>query len=204
MKSIIPDNISILAFDLDGTLYDEYDFVKQAFYPVSRILALATASDENVVYVNLCRSWLLYGSSANIFQMVFEEESKTRMSKELLDKCIMEYRNAEFDVSLSERTTDFLNMVDNYPAYIISDGNSELQRKKIRILGLDKWFHEENIIVSGDYGKQYYKPAPYLGDLIKKKAVTDKILYFGDRDIDRMFAENAGFVFQQVKNMICI
>ena len=204
MRSIISDSIEALAFDLDGTLYDEYDFVRQAYRAVSQKMSLETDMDEKKIYEDLCRFWLEHGSSANVFQMAYDQQSDQPMPDQLLKSCVEEFRNADFELILSQRVSDFLDMVKDYPKVIITDGNSELQRKKYRSLGLDRWFKDDCIFVSGDFDKKHYKPDPYMGDLAKHELHTDKILYFGDREIDRKFAENAGFDFVMVKNMTVV
>ena len=204
MRSIISDSIEALAFDLDGTLYDEYDFVRQAYRAVSQKMSLETDMDEKKIYEDLCRFWLEHGSSANVFQMAYDQQSDQPMPDQLLKSCVEEFRNADFELILSQRVSDFLDMVKDYPKVIITDGNSELQRKKYRSLGLDRWFKDDCIFVSGDYDKKHYKPDPYMGELAKQELHTDKILYFGDREIDRKFAENAGLDFVMVKNMTVV
>ena len=202
MKSFISDGYEALAFDLDGTLYDEYDFIKQAYLPVSE--TMASKQDREKMYEMLCRLWLIHGSSANIFQMAYENLYDRSMDKRLLSDCIDSFRKTDINLKLSDRTSGILDLCKDVPKVIITDGNSQLQRKKIKALGLDRWFREEDIFVSGDYGKDAYKPNPYMGDLVKKRLKTDKILYFGDRKIDEEFAENAGFAFRMVKNMIIV
>ena len=202
MKSFISDGYEALAFDLDGTLYDEYDFIKQAYLPVSE--TMASKQDQEKMYEMLCQLWLIHGSSANIFQMAYEEFYSRPMDKQLLTDCVDSFRKAELSLQLNDRTSGILDLCKDVPKVIITDGNSQLQRKKIKALGLDRWFREEDIFVSGDYGKNAYKPNPYMGDLVKKRLKTDKILYFGDRKIDEEFADNAGFAFRMVKNMISI
>lgn len=200
MKSFISDGYEALAFDLDGTLYDEYDFIKQAYLPVSE--TMASKQDREKMYEMLCQLWLIHGSSANIFQMAYEEFYSRLMDKQLLTDCVDSFRKAELSLQLNDRTSGILDLCKDVPKVIITDGNSRLQRKKITALGLDRWFKEEDIFVSGDFGKDAYKPNPYMGDLAKRRLKTDKILYFGDRKIDEEFAKNAGFAFRMVKNMI--
>ena len=124
MKSIISDEIRALAFDLDGTLYDEYDFVRQAYRPVSKAMAEATDLKENEFYESLCRSWMEYGSSAPVFQMAFEQTAGSSMEEELLRRCVKVYRDADFGIDLTQRTIDFLNGTKDYPKLIITDGGS--------------------------------------------------------------------------------
>ena len=198
------DQIEALVFDLDGTLYDEYDFIRQAYLAVSKVMAGGSKSDENKIYESLCRLWLSHGSSAPVFQMAYEDAKGYSPDKMLLKRCVEAFRNADFEIDLSARTIDFLNLTADQPKAIITDGNSILQRKKFEKLKLDRWIDKDNVFVSGDYGKQYYKPDPYMGELAKQKIKADRFLYYGDREIDEEFAQRAGFEFIKVRNMTIV
>ena len=80
---------------------------------------------------------------------------------------------------------------------LITDGNSVLQRRKIESLGLGTWFSNNRIFISGDYGKEYQKPGTLIIGKVKEKFPLDrrKICYLGDRQIDKVFADAAGFEF---------
>ena len=198
------DHIEAMVFDLDGTLYDEYDFIRQAYHAVSKVMADGSGSDEKRIYESLCRLWLSHGSSAPIFQMAYEEVKGHSLNGSVLKNCVDAFRNAEFEINLSARTVDFLNLTEDIPKAIITDGNSILQRKKYRKLKLDRWIDEDSVFISGDYGKQHCKPDPYMGELVKQKIKADRFLYYGDREIDEEFAQRAGFEFIKVRNMTIV
>ncbi len=204
MKSIISKSVKAVAFDLDGTLYDEWEFIRQAYRSVSRAMEKEAGIDEDRLYDDMCRFWFTYGSSAGIFQMAYAKQKDCPMDDKLLKVCIDAFRNTEFELPLSQRVSDCLELMKDYPKAIITDGNSILQRRKFKALQLDRWIKEDCVFVSGDYGKEYYKPDPYMGRLAIEKLGTDRILYFGDREIDKKFAKNAGFRFRKVKNMILV
>lgn len=202
MKSIIPKNIEIIAFDMDGTLYDEFDFISQAYRAVAQEIEKTVGMCGEKIYQALCETWLEVGSSGNVFQVVCEKLALPFLTPETLERCIFRYRNCSFSLSVSIRVKTMLEMFEDYKLFIITDGDSILQRRKYDALALHRWIDEKNVIVSGDYGKEYQKPAPYMGQvLIAKVGTGDGILYFGDRRIDKEFAANSGFTFRQVKSM---
>lgn len=198
------DQTEALVFDLDGTLYDEYDFIRQAYLSVSKVMAEGSGSDEDRLYESLCRMWLQNGSSAPVFQMAYSEVTGLSLGDLLLKKCVEVFRNADFELSLSPHVIDLLEAGKDQPKAIVTDGNSSLQRKKYLKLKLDRWIDEEHIFISGDYGKKYSKPDPYMGELVKQKIRADRYLYYGDRDIDEEFARRVGFDFIRVRNMIAV
>lgn len=202
MKSIIDNNIEALVFDLDGTLYDEYKFVKQAYVPISEYLSEVYQIPQKDLYNSLCDIWKEKGSSANVFQAALDLYGDKTLNQEVIRHSVELYRTCDFKLTMDQNVIDFLNNYKHYPMAIVTDGFSELQKRKYTKLNLDKWIDKDCVFVSGDYGKQYYKPNPYMADLVKEKLNTDKIVYFGDREVDRQFAHNAGFEFVQVKNMI--
>lgn len=203
-KFSTPDTIKTIAFDLDGTLYDEFEFISQAYLGVSEIIADYLVKDRNLIYTSLCNKWLQIGSSGNVFQAVAFEIASVELPKEIITQCVLSYRLADIHLSVSRRTEWILDnlVADKRQLFIITDGDSSLQRKKYDALQLNKWIIPEHVFVSGDYGKQFQKPNPLMGELLKRSSnYAGNTLYVGDRMIDKEFAENNGFVFLHVKNM---
>lgn len=194
----------IIGFDMDGTLYDEFDFVSQAYHNVAKRLSEQICVDERIAYRDLCNEWLKYGSSANIFQKTADIYSK-EFTGSFIKELVKEYRNAGFTLTLPHRTEfilDYLNS-EGYRLFLITDGNSELQRRKIKSLGLSKWFDNDNIAISGDYGSQFQKPSPLLSRKIKiLEKNQEGVLYVGDRDVDLNFSISCRFDFIKVSNML--
>lgn len=194
--------INAIGFDMDGTLYDEFDFISQAYNTVAAFIAKQYNLKKSEVYKSLCDNWKKFGSSANIFQKTFREFS-IEPDVEMVKECINRYRTADFNLIISCEMECLLNDLksEGYKLFLVTDGNARLQRKKINELGLNRWFDEENIAISGDYGKEYQKPEAYMKDKIKILKSEDKVLYVGDRDIDKMFAENSGFKFMSIESV---
>lgn len=197
-------NPRVVGFDIDGTLYDEFDFVSQSYKNVAAVMSKLLDVDRRKVYEDLCAEWLQFGSSVNIFQNVAQKYVDL-FPEESVQACIRSYREGFFELQLTRRTEYILNYLKNerYLLFLVTDGNSELQRKKINSLGLTKWFVKENIAVSGDYGRKYQKPSPYMASRIEAlMSSSSEVVYVGDREVDRSFAHSCGFEFIQVSNMI--
>lgn len=193
--------IDIYGFDLDGTLYDEFEFVSQAYRSIAEYISMRSAKSQSVSEILLFMQsvWLEYGSSKkDLFQLSFE---KFGVKPELADikECVQRYRIGEVNLVLSERAKYILDLLkrERKSLFLVTDGDSLLQRRKIEILGLRKWFPEDSIFISGDYGKEYQKPNIAILNYIEKtiKLKEKRIAYFGDREIDKIFAEKAGFLF---------
>ena len=111
----------------------------------------------------------------------------------------------EPELKLSSRTSTILDSLkDRYKLFLVTDGNSELQRRKFVSLGLDTWFSRKNCIFTGDYGKSSYKPSVNAMEQFFLNCSPSNCLFFGDRDIDQEFSKVAGMSFARVQNMIAI
>ena len=71
---------------------------------------------------------------------------------------------------------------------------------KIKSLGIDSYIDDENIFITGDYGQSFYKPNTAIVDEMKLPR-NKEVLYFGDRDIDREFADKLNWQFINVQGM---
>lgn len=192
-----------IGFDLDGTLYDEYDFISQAYKNVGKAISNAYGLDSCLTYKTLCNEWLDKGTSEPIFQLALDKLGiNIKKNTDILHECLVAYRSSDLSLNLPERTKhilDYLTAQGKY-MFLVTDGNSELQRKKIRALGLKKWFPASRVFISGDYGKEFQKPNTAVLD--KMDLSRRNTVYIGDRDVDWQFAFNSGFDFICVKSMI--
>ena len=84
---------------------------------------------------------------------------------------------------------------------MITDGNAGLQWQKICSLGLDRIFNN-NIFFTRKFGIEYEKPSIKILKYINISSNPDQVVYVGDREVDKLFAENAGFKFLKVYNLI--
>ena len=107
------------------------------------------------------------------------------------------------DILLSARSRAILSYIkkNSYNIFLVTDGNPELQSQKICSLGLDKIFND-NIFFTSKFGSDYEKPSIKILKHINLSSTPDQVVYVGDREVDKLFAENAGFKFLKVYNLI--
>ncbi|SDM81589.1 putative hydrolase of the HAD superfamily [Fictibacillus solisalsi] len=75
---------------------------------------------------------------------------------------------------------------------IITNGEEELQKKKIKALSLDDWISTETVFISGTM--PFEKPDPQVFYLVQKQTGCKHPLYVGDTWLlDIMPAQNAGW-----------
>ena len=208
LKSLFPevkwDNVQIVGFDLDGTLYDEIEFIVQVYQPISQILAnFCDTPPEPIFKWMLCR-WLEKGSSYNyIFSEVLNNHGiHGHAIASIVSECVSVFRNYKPILKLPIRVSLILDLIkEQYKCFLVSDGTVSLQLAKIKALGLERWFSSENIRITSCYGQDFAKPSTKIIEkisLLHTCTCPTKVVYFGDRIIDKQFADSAGFQFMKV------
>ncbi len=191
-------NNKTIGFDMDGTLYDEYDFIKQVYSEINSQLI----KDNKVLSFMLCR-WLEKGSSYQyIFNETYDKTPKMNMTKEIfIKKALKIFRTYTPKLFLPERNKYILEYCkNNFDIFLVTDGNKILQEKKIISLGLTEYFKAENIIITGKYSSEYHKPNNKSLEFLDLD--IEHCVYFGDRNKDEIFALSSKMQFQKVYNMI--
>jgi len=200
-------HIESIGFDLDGTLYDEFEFIVQTYKKI--ILEnynFFCIEDQTEILEFMTKRWLQKGSSYNrIFEETFNQYATRDISlrKKFIDKALNIFRTFTPYMLLPERSCTILSYLkkNSYNLFLITDGNAELQRQKICSLGLDRIFNN-NIFFTSKFGSEYEKPSIKILKYINISMSSDKVVYVGDREVDKLFAENAGFKFLKVYNLI--
>ena len=194
------EDIKAIGFDMDGTLYDEFDFIIQVYEPIASLF-YNSISDINTIKNSMLLKWLEKGSS---YPFIFSEIAvETGLESDLHEKKIKEalliYRNFIPTLFLTERIKFLLEeLKGKYELFLVSDGSSTLQWNKIKALNLENYFDKQNIFVSGDHGKRAEKPGLMsLNHLavFNKSFEKNEVVFIGDRSNDEGYAKNAGFYF---------
>ena len=203
------DAVDFVGFDLDGTLYDEFDFIAQVYRPIARELARVAGGEAESICDRLLERWLEKGSSYN---RLFEEELLASQMhdaeiKTAIERCLSIYRSFKPELHLSTRVEMILDWFSRrFPLFLVTDGGKELQTAKIETLRLMRWINATNISISGCSSQGISKPDARMCSPIEILQKCDfqsiSVVYFGDRVLDAYFARNCGFQFVGVKNMI--
>lgn len=206
LKSYYPhldwQEIQAVGFDLDGTLYDEFELISQVYLPIAAQLAEACSASHEEIYHAIIARWLEKGSSyPRIFDEVLTGYGVTgSTANRVIEACLKTFRNFVPQLVLPARVATLLDlMASSRILFLVTDGSTQLQRTKIEALGLSRWFTPHNILISGTTGLS--KPSEELLKLIpviQSGIQPSNIIYFGDRDIDQDFATNVKFQFQRV------
>ena len=210
MKYMYPqidwDSIRIVGFDMDGTLYDERDFIEQVYVPISEYLANICKGNTREIYKKMLDRWTEKGSSyPYIFSEILEEYNVQESGdNRIVAQCLTLFRSFNPNLTLSREVTLILEeFYRKYRLFLITDGHEELQAKKLLSMGLNNFFDSANIGISGVYGKGYQKPSTQIIRAIQvlDSVNAEQVVFFGDRHVDEQFAKSAGFHFIKVKCM---
>jgi len=192
------DGVINVGFDMDGTLYDEYEFIEQVYSEINREII----NDRKVLSFMLQR-WLEKGSS---YTHIFEEaykliDTSDYTQSEFIEHALSIFRTYKPQLMLTTRNQQLLQYFrSKFNLFLITDGNTELQQNKFHSLMLNKYFADNNVFFTGKYSPEYHKPNIKALDILginHKKSV-----FFGDRRKDKEFALSAGMQFQKVYNMV--
>ena len=184
----------IIIFDLDDTIYPQKNYDNPALLSVSKYLSKKISLDEKKIFLNLRRiKPLRRGKKPNkIFDSFLQKFSKNE-NKILVKKSVnifQSYSCTELKNSPSLKKT--LGELCIYKdLFLVTNGNLNRQLKKIKYLGISKYFRKIFIL---DGVKKKLKPSindvnylvKYLNKNKKKKAV-----FIGDNLVsDKNFAKN--------------
>jgi FMN phosphatase YigB (HAD superfamily) len=194
------EEVEYIGFDMDGTLYDEYEFIKQPYLEISKMF------DEKEVFTYMTNRWIEKGSSYNkIFDETYDLYSHTLLTKhtkeEFISITLDIFRNFSPKLALSSRVEYLLNFFkQKYKLFLITDGNINLQTKKFKALELHNYFEDKNVVFTGQDTKYLAKPS--INSIKLLNIIPEKSIFFGDRNKDEQFAQNANMQYQKVYNMI--
>ncbi len=200
--------INGVIFDLDHTLFDRYKTIEAGSAEFCHRFAsyLQPEISEKQVCALLCEAdklFIYYG-----WKRVFEYLCEKGMFSVIPQ--YSEYRSCMLDLySHNAVPFPFTNTLlvtlrdQGYKVGLITNGQSEIQRSKIAMLGIEKYF--DAIIVGGEFGIQKPDTAPFTAMARMLNESTENLIYVGDNPINDIDASrNAGYTPIQVLTAQCI
>lgn len=167
------DEIKVVIFDLDDTLYQEKDYIKSGYKKIAKRFPKIPN-----MYNKLWKAFL-EGKKA-IDEVLNAEEI---YSDALKEECLQIYRNQNPEIKLSEEVRELLVGLKQkgFLLGIITDGRPEGQRAKIKALGIEGYF--DRIIITDELGGVEYRKPNEKAFLIMKENFSVKysqMVYVGD------------------------
>lgn len=161
------NDIDVVIFDLDDTLYPEKQYVKSGYKKIAEYFEKPEMTND---------LWTAFENKQPAIDVVLEKYG-------LLDKkeeALKIYRNQMPDIRLYDGVLDMINRIKEKKRIgIITDGRPEGQRAKIEALKLEGI---KCIITDEIGGVETRKPNPKAFEMMQEyfKVPFDKMVYIGD------------------------
>ena len=171
--------VKAVVFDLDDTLISEKEYIKSGYRHIAGIIEDRLSMDKNQVFDDLMS--LFKVSPLNVFNRLYDKY-QIEYSKEMILDLVKEYRGHFPDIQFYDDVLPCLSELkrSGIKVGIITDGYAIAQRQKLKAVQVDKYFDE--IIVTDELGRDYWKPHPKAFELIKERFQVDfnEMIYVGD------------------------
>ncbi|MEC9485495.1 MAG: HAD-IA family hydrolase [Candidatus Izemoplasma sp.] len=171
--------IKAIIFDLDDTLISEKDYVVSGFNAVSKYVSNKVEKNTSEQIFEILQN--LHNTNPNkVFNRMIDDLNfgSEIDVKELIDV----YRSHKPVISFFEGVLPVINKLkdQNYKLGIITDGYFITQKKKLESLNINNLFDE--IIMTDELGKEYWKPSVIPFELMSKKLNIhySEMIYIGD------------------------
>lgn len=170
-------NNQCVVFDLDDTLYKEVEFVKSGFHTVAKHFGNEGAE------LDMLEQWR---QGHNAFKWLIQSHC---LSADIQDLLYI-YRSHIPLINLDKSSIYVLEHIKNSGGKIgiITDGRSITQRNKIKALGLYRWIHYDDVVISEEFGSAKPDKANY--EYFMSKYPGMKYLYIGDNPEKDFVAPN--------------
>ncbi len=181
--------IKAVIFDLDDTLISENEYVKSGLEVVSRYLEKKYMKNTQTIYKELLNCY--EENKKNIFNR-WLEKNQIKYTSEEIEEIIKIYRCHKPKIQFYCDVIPTINKLKekNIKIGIITDGYIETQKSKLNALNANKIFDE--IILTDELGKEYWKPNPKGFEIIMKKLNVkfEEMMYVGDNPEKDFFIGN--------------
>lgn len=167
------ENVKVIVFDMDDTLYGEKEYVRSGYHEIAKILPQIENAEEKL--------WNYFEQKKSAIDELLVSENC--YSEELKQKCLDVYRNQKPNIHLYTGVENMLKKLkkQGYKLGMITDGRVEGQKAKIETLKIEKYF--DKIIITDELGGvEYRKPNSKAYDLMKDyfKCDYQEMIYIGD------------------------
>lgn len=166
---------TLVAFDLDDTLYKEMDYVASGYRTVAKALADATGADARELFA------LISANRPLGFEAALEALAGTSgVENFTVDSMVEIYRAHKPDIALFPGVAATLADLKERGAALalITDGSTRHQRAKINALGLDRFFAPDAILISEETGGDKRTDVPW--EIAEKRFGAQRNIYVGD------------------------
>ncbi|TCV26775.1 HAD family hydrolase [Vibrio crassostreae] len=184
-----------LIFDLDNTLYNEFDFLKQQYFLVSRFFC----PDEIEIAYDYLVSTFLSEGRGSLFNK-FQEHFNLEYDISSVLECFRTYSSD--NLGSLKCYAWFLDLLKHYDGdeslIIITNGNVLQQQEKIKRLNLNEIYGNTVVIYANDHSP---KPDRSSYDFLSNCQLLNKPIYIGDSIVDFNFSKNCDLEYFDVNRL---
>lgn len=181
--------IKAVIFDLDDTLISEREYIESGYKHIAGLLntqGMGKQEDLHNMLINLFEE-----SSINVFNRLFESLNHSYTTSDIRN-LVNEYRNHIPTINFFDDVISCLNELKKkgFKLGIITDGYASSQKAKLISLSASSYFNE--IIVTDELGREYWKPHQKSFEIIREKLQVDyeEMVYIGDNPEKDFYISN--------------
>ena len=185
-----------VVFDLDHTLFDRYaTLTKIAPYFCSYFDVADGWTAERLapVWCDADRNFVHFGWEAIVRSLAEQGVFRTVPEQKVYNTFVFGmFQRIAVPFDCTKSLLDDLR-ADGYKTGLITNGISETQRGKLRLLGIEDSF--DSLLITGEFGVYKPAPEPFLACAERLGCAPSELLYVGDHpanDVDA--SRNAGYV----------
>jgi len=193
----------IIIFDLDDTIFSQQNYDTPALILVSKLIEKKIGISAKVIFQKLRKQKKIRrGKAPQLLFNNFFKNIKIDKKNLTISKCVSMFQNFECkNLANSKSLKLFIkNLYKDRTLFLVTNGNVARQNKKIKYLGIKKFFKRIYIL---DGVRKKIKPSIANTDTLVKFLKTHedlKAVYVGDNMVsDKKFAKNLkiDFIFYE-------
>lgn len=194
--------MKVVGFDLDDTLVPEVLFIRSGIRHIADLLhdRFPVIPALRIIYA-MDSAAMTRRNHYSALETLLEEYGLSGLVD--MKELVAEFRNHRPDSAIYHpfpSTIDILRNLksDGIKTVLITDGRSLTQRNKIKAAGLEEFFEDEDIYISGEIGHDKNDPDTFL-HVMEKYAGADEFHYVGDNPPkDFLHPSRLGWMTHQV------
>ena len=198
---IVDKYIELIIFDLDNTLYSEWDYINLA---CKEFLEMESQFSEIQIQLILKKLKFYYRENGNygIFDTLEEIVSNEQFNKKHATLSLKHFRyflqkDSQKEIKIVPEALQLLKTCKekDIPILLVTDGNIDQQKNKIKNLRLRNFICDRHIYFGDEFGgKDSEKFTKYLLEETEWsnffKAKSDKVMVVGDSKHDKFLSNN--------------
>lgn len=171
--------VKAVIFDLDDTLISEKEYIKSGYMHIAELLQKKYGIHSASSYSDLLS--IFAESPINVFNRLLSHY-QIDYNSETITELVTAYRQHDPNITFYNDVMPCIQLLKERGILtgIITDGYAFSQRQKLKVLKAKNLFEE--IIVTDELGRGYWKPHPKAYELMSQKlnVAFDQMIYVGD------------------------